>query len=181
MGQIWGAARREEGYRLGANEPWLVWGVEIVRWFVHYNLGRPVFGSRKSNATWSENGTMLYREGSPAMRKPVFWDTHPQWCWARLTERKRAAIRHGLHVWLIAVGWGWWDGSPFGSPMHDLFTVAGAMVTWWLLYRVTASVDTRVRGRRKRTLMDPLKSALAPVLGESVQGMRLNMKKGDLA
>lgn len=179
MGTIWNAAKRGEGYQLAreSNITWVIVGVvafcnSIFRFF----SGRPLMGDdhRKSNATWSKVGTQLRDQKA---RAPFGWDNPHGFCWSRLPEKRRAAIRVGLLVIAIAIGWGWWTGTPVGpSIIHDTFTITGIGFTWYFLYRVTATAIENTRNRRhRRDRENPLKDALAPLLGQAASDIKLTL------
>lgn len=165
MGSIWQAAKREEGYRLGYKDAPLVWCLIIIAMIWHgifrFFSGRPILGDRhrKTNATWSKPGTKLYHENSPL--------TRPASRWSQLTERKRAMIRIGILIVITAIGWGFWDGTPFtSSGIHDCLTLLGIMITWRALYLWTHAFETWRKDRKANAkLVSPLKAALGPILG----------------
>jgi hypothetical protein len=168
MGVIWNAAKRGEGYQLArfSDVTWVIVTFAVIGHFLfRFFSGRPLHGDqyRKTDASWSLPGRTLLH---PKERAPMGWNNPHGFCWSRLPERRRAAIRVGLLVVAIGIVWGWWDGTPFdGSLVHDLFSGAGICYVWYFLYTLTAKSVERTKDRRHtRDRINPLKAALAPFL-----------------
>lgn len=189
MGQIWNAAKRGEGYDLAREHEGFTWFIIIFastyHFVVRFFTGRPIFGDRhrKTDARWNVPGTTLYNPSSPMTRPPFGWESKHGICWSRLKEKTRAKIRVGFLVVFIAIGWGWWDGTPFSSSItHDLFTVAGIGFTWIGLHKATTHFNhlTTARRRTHRAVTESISAGLARLMGTDTPAdvnLRLNTNR----
>jgi hypothetical protein len=107
------------------------------------------------------------------------WHNPRAFCWSRLTERRRAGLRLGSLIVLIAIVWWALTGTVLDkSIIHDLFTLFACGFMWYIMYVTTAGVVDRVHHRRfKRDRLDPLKKVLAPLLGQESHEVQLHLNQ----
>lgn len=171
MGAIWNAAKHGEGRQLAreSNITWVLVGIfstghGVFRFF----SGRPMFGDdhRKTHATWSQGS-----------RVPLKTTARPPGWWSCLAEKHRAAIRVGLLLIAIDIVWGWWSG-PFDSFKHGSFTIAGGVIAWTFLYLITRTIVHKFTDRRQsRGLVEPLRTAVGPILGIASREVKIRIPK----
>lgn len=171
MGLIWNAAKRGEGRQLAfeSNITWLLVAIIATAHGIwRFFSGRPMLGDdhRKTHATWSE-----------ASRQPLKSTQRPPGWWSCLAEKHRAAIRVGLLLIAISIVWGWWSG-PFDSFTHGTFTIAAIAAAWTLLYQLTKFIVHKFSDRRyRRGFSEPLKTAIAPILGTASRQVKVRIPK----
>ncbi|MGH7743507.1 MAG: hypothetical protein ACREQ5_01615, partial [Candidatus Dormibacteria bacterium] len=114
MGQIQGAARREEGYLFGKHHPELEWAWIILVWVGRGLSGRAMGGDarRKTDATFFKRGT-----------RPLNKNARPPSFWSYMAEGQRALIRILILTALISGVWGYFT-HPTGLKVTGYSTAA---------------------------------------------------------
>lgn len=168
MGRRWNAAEREEGYQLGAGASGLfVTAVDIVTWTsratFRYFSGRPLLGDqhRKTDATfWHDATRQLRKNDRPAGR------------WSKLAEWKRAAIRTGLFIELVAIPWAWYGSGPYAFIAALVAVIVAGNAAWLIWYK---SSDYLRNWRHNREVVRPMQAGLAPVFGINPNQVRVKL------
>lgn len=169
MGRIWGAANREEGYRLGAEAPWLIIGIDIVAWTCRatfrYFSGRPLLGDRhrKTDATFLRPASRQLR---PNDRPPFAWSWLPEW--------KRAAIRVGILILTITIPWSIWGSGP-GSLISALVSV---FIIGNVIYSLFGKASRKfASARHNREVVAPMQAGVAKIIGIKPNEVRVRIPK----
>lgn len=169
MGRIWGAANREEGYKLGAEAGWFVIGVDLIAWscrgIYRYFSGRPLFGDRhrKTDATFLRPGTRQLRAND---RPPFAWSWLPEW--------KRAAIRMGILILAITIPWAYWGSGPSSliSAFISVFIIGN------VVYALFGKAARKLANtRHNREVVAPMQAGLAKIIGIKPNEVRVRIPK----
>lgn len=161
---LWSSAVRGEGMRVGRNDHGLIVTlvvlITITRTVFRYFTGRPLLGPahRRTDAEFLKPGT---RKLSNNDRTPSAWCFLPEW--------KRAVVRVGALLVLLAALWWPISGGPFdSSPVHDTVSGLALLVVLDVGWLGGARLVRRVRQfAHQRRFARPLRDAVAPILGVS--------------